>query len=176
MSETPNLLMEERVGRLLTEQKLSIAVAESCTGGLVTHHLTNVPGSSVFLIGSVVAYAYEAKVSMLGVTWETLNQFGAVSQETALAMAHGARTRLGADLGLAITGIAGPSGGMPGKPVGLTYLALVASDSKAVQRHVWNGNRLENKEQTAQAALKMVLEYLESRSNLRRPLSGGQTH
>ncbi len=152
--------LEVIVGTLLTAKKQTLAVAESCTGGLLTHRLTNVPGSSEYLVGGVVAYAYEAKVATLGVTWETLNHYGAVSEQTARAMARGARERLGSTLGLSITGIAGPGGGMPGKPVGLTYVALVGDTADIVERHVWHGNRIENKEQSAKAALLLLRRYL----------------
>ena len=152
------------VARLLTEQKLTLAVAESCTGGLITHRLTNIPGSSVFLIAGVIAYAYEAKVIALGVSWETLNKYGAVSQETALAMARGVRDRFSTSIGLSVTGIAGPGGATPGKPVGLTYIALASGNDPVVERHIWQGDRVQVKEQSAQAALELVRRYLEQRA------------
>ncbi len=153
--------IEVTIGRLLTGRNKTLAVAESCTGGLITDRLTDVPGSSAYLIAGVVAYAYQAKVTALGVTWEMLNQYGAVSPETARAMARGARERFGATFGLSVTGIAGPGGGMPGKPVGLTYLALVSDRDEVIERHVWQGNRRENKAQSADAALRLLLRYLE---------------
>ena len=159
--ESPTL--EVLVGELLSGQKQTLAIAESCTGGLVTHRLTNVPGSSAYLVAGVIAYAYEAKVAALGVTWETLNQFGAVSEETARAMARGVRTKFGSTLGLAITGIAGPGGGMPGKPVGLTFIAVADEAGERVERHVWQGSRIQNKEQSAQAALGLLKNYLQAR-------------
>ena len=155
--------IEVIVGNLLSTQKQTLAIAESCTGGLVTHRLTNVPGSSAYLVAGVIAYAYEAKVAALGVTWETLNQFGAVSEETARAMARGVRTKFGSTLGLAITGIAGPGGGMPGKPVGLTFIAVADEAGERVERHVWQGSRIQNKEQSAQAALGLLKNYLQAR-------------
>ncbi len=151
------------VAQLLTEQKLTLAVAESCTGGLITHRLTNIPGSSVFLIAGVIAYAYEAKVIALGVSWETLNKHGAVSEETALAMARGVRERFSTSLGLAVTGIAGPGGATDGKPVGLTYIALESNDDQVVERHVWQGDRVQVKKQSAQAALELLRRYLEGK-------------
>jgi PncC family amidohydrolase len=160
-SQTP---IEVSVGELLSRQKQTLAVAESCTGGLITHRLTNVPGSSDYLIAGIIAYAYEAKVAALGVTWETLNQFGAVSEETVRAMARGVRGKFGSTLGLAVTGIAGPGGGMPGKPVGLTFIALADGVGEKVERHVWNGNRIQNKEQSAQAALLLLKSYLQNPS------------
>lgn len=152
--------LEVVVGKLLVARHHTLAIAESCTGGLLTHRLTNVPGSSAYIIASVVAYAYAAKVIALGVSWDTLNRFGAVSAETATEMARGARERFGATLGLAITGIAGPGGGTPEKPVGLVYLALDDARQTIVERHVWSGNRLQNKEQSAQAALELLYHYL----------------
>jgi len=157
-------MLEEVVGQLLVKRGLTVAVAESCTGGLIAHRLTNVPGSSRYFLGGVVAYANEVKERVLGVSHETLGQHGAVSEETALEMAGGARLLLGADIALAVTGIAGPSGGTPEKPVGLTYVALVAKDCERCERHVWRGNRGENKEQTADAALEMLRGYLEATS------------
>jgi PncC family amidohydrolase len=126
--------------------------------------LTNVPGSSGYLVAGVIAYAYEAKVAALGVSWDTLNRFGAVSEETARAMARGARTKFGSTLGLAVTGIAGPGGGTPDKPVGLTYIAVADAEGEVVERHVWIGNRIQNKEQSAQAALVMLRRFLERKA------------
>lgn len=157
MNHTP---LENLIGKLLSEQKHTLALAESCTGGLLTHRLTNVPGSSAYILASVIAYAYEAKVAALGVSWDTLNKFGAVSAETAAEMARGAREKFGASLGLAITGIAGPGGGTPDKPVGLVYLALADAAAVIVERHIWRGDRLQNKEQSAQAALELLRRYL----------------
>jgi PncC family amidohydrolase len=148
------------VGKLLSAQKQTLAVAESCTGGLITHRLTNVPGSSSYLVAGVIAYAYEAKVAALGVSGDTLNQFGAVSEEVARAMARGVREKFSSTLGLAVTGIAGPGGGTPEKPVGLTYLALADASGEIVERHVWRGDRVQNKEQSAQAALALLKKYL----------------
>jgi nicotinamide-nucleotide amidase len=163
MNQKTDESLEVRVGRLLTEQKKTLALAESCTGGLITHRLTNVPGSSAYIIAAVVAYAYEAKVAALGVTWDTLQKHGAVSRETVSEMARGARERFSATLGLAVTGIAGPGGGMPEKPVGLTYIGLAATDQVIVEKHIWQGDRLQIKEQTAEAALKLLCKHLERR-------------
>jgi PncC family amidohydrolase len=158
--------LEKVVGRLLTEQKRTIALAESCTGGLVAHRLTNVPGSSAYLIGGAVSYANEAKERMLGVSHQTLQEHGAVSEETAREMARGVRHLLQTDAALAVTGIAGPSGGTPEKPVGLTYIALTADDLERCEKHLWQGDRWANKEQSAEAALEMLRGYLEARQNL----------
>ncbi len=154
-------LPEERIGELLLRQRLTLGVAESCTGGLVGHRLTNVPGSSAYFIAGIVAYAYEAKEALLGVPHDVLAREGAVSEAVVLAMARGIRQALGVDIGLSVTGIAGPTGATPIKPVGLTYIALVAPDEERVQRHVWSGDRISNKEQSAQAALRLLLDYLE---------------
>jgi PncC family amidohydrolase len=156
--------VEKAVGALLHGQGLSLVTAESCTGGLMAHRITNVSGSSAYYLGGFVAYAYEAKEILLGVKHETLLAYGAVSEETALEMARGVRQRLGADVGVSITGIAGPTGGMPGKPVGLTYVALAARDAGLCERHVWPGDRLANKEQSVEAAFRLLLTYLQERS------------
>ncbi|TEU10786.1 MAG: CinA family protein [Anaerolineales bacterium] len=157
--------LEKAVGRLLTEQKLTIALAESCTGGLIAHRLTNVPGSSAYLIGGVVSYANEAKERILGVSHQTLQEHGAVSEETAREMSRGVRRLFQTDVALAVTGIAGPSGGTLEKPVGLTYIALTAADLKRCERYLWKGDRWANKEQSAEAALRMLHEYLEVRQD-----------
>ena len=158
--------LEKVVGRLLTEQKLTVALAESCTGGLIAHRLTNVPGSSAYLIGGVVSYANEAKEWVLGVSHQTLQEHGAVSEETAREMARRVRRRLQTDIALAVTGVAGPSGGTPEKPVGLTYIALAAEDLQRCEGYLWRGDRRANKEQSAEAALEMLREYLEARQDL----------
>jgi len=155
--------LEKVVGRLLTAQKLTIALAESCTGGLIAHRLTNVPGSSAYFIGGVVSYANEAKVRMLGVSPQTLQTHGAVSEETAREMARGVRHLFQTDIALAVTGIAGPGGGTPEKPVGLTYIALTAEDLERCERYLWRGDRWAIKEQSAEAALGILREYLEAR-------------
>jgi PncC family amidohydrolase len=161
MPNESSVPLEVVVGELLSAQKKTLAIAESCTGGLITHRLTNVPGSSAYLVGAVIAYAYEAKVAALGVSWETLNQYGAVSEQTARAMARGAREKFSSTVGLAVTGIAGPGGGTPEKPVGLTYLALADTAGEIVEHHVWRGDRVQNKQQSAEAALVMLRRYLE---------------
>jgi PncC family amidohydrolase len=153
---------EETVGSFLVQQGLTLVTAESCTGGLIAHRITNVPGSSAYYLGGFVTYANEVKESLLGVRQETLLAHGAVSEETAREMAEGARLELGADLGLSVTGICGPTGGTPTKPVGLTYIALATADSVRCERHVWQGDRLANKEQSAEAALRLVQETLKA--------------
>ncbi|NTW08931.1 MAG: CinA family protein, partial [Anaerolineaceae bacterium] len=108
--------LEVRLGHLLRARGFRLATAESCTGGLLADRITNVPGSSDYFVGGFTAYAYEAKVATLGVSWDTLHKFGAVSRETVLEMARGARSILKADIAISVSGIAGPGGGMPGKP------------------------------------------------------------
>ena len=152
------------MGALLVEHGLTLVTAESCTGGLMAHRITNVSGSSTYYLGGFVAYAYEAKEILLGVEHDTLLAHGAVSAETAQEMANGVRQRLGADVGISITGIAGPTGGLPDKPVGLTYIALSAQDAGLCERHVWQGDRLVNKELSVEAAFQLLLTYLQKRS------------
>jgi PncC family amidohydrolase len=152
--------LEVLVGELLRKRGLRLAVAESCTGGLIGHRLTNVPGSSTYYMGSVTAYAYEAKVRLLGVHWETLEKHGAVSQETVLEMALGVRRALAADIGLSVSGIAGPGGGTPEKPVGTTWIGLSAAGADEAWLHHWPGDRLAVKEQSAEQALRLLAGYL----------------
>jgi len=138
-----------------------LAIAESCTGGLIGHRITNIPGSSAYYVGSVTAYAYEAKVRLLGVTWETLETYGAVSEQTVLAMAAGVRKALDADIGLSVSGIAGPGGATDEKPVGLTWFGLSAPGYEKAWHFVWKGDRIANKHQSAEKALELLIEYLE---------------
>jgi PncC family amidohydrolase len=156
--------LEETLGPLLVARRLTLAVAESCTGGLIGHRLTNVPGSSDYFLGGLIAYSYSAKEKLLGVRPETLQSFGAVSEPTAREMARGACRVLGAHLGVAVTGIAGPGGATPDKPVGLTWIALCAPGVERAEHHVWTGDRVANKEASAEAALRLVLDYLEQTS------------
>jgi PncC family amidohydrolase len=159
-SATHDVPPEEKVGLLLTRLGLTLAVAESCSGGLLAHRLTNISGSSKYLLGGIVAYSNAAKEHFLGVASATLEAYGAVSEPTALQMARGVRRAFGADLALATTGIAGPSGGSPQKPVGLTYVALAGRADEAVERFVFPGDRLQNKELAVDAALALLLRYL----------------
>jgi len=157
--------IEVRVGALLRRRGLTLATAESCTGGLLGHRLTDVPGSSDYYLGGAVAYANAAKVALLGVDAAVLAQEGAVSAAVALQMAAGARERLGADIGLSTTGVAGPAGGTADKPVGLVYIALAAAGTARCERHLWPHDRAGNKAASAQRALEMAREYLESLPN-----------
>ena len=117
--------LEAQVGAALLRRKWTIATAESCTGGLISHLLTNIPGSSAYVMGGVVTYSYESKVALLDVQWGTLDAHGAVSEEVAVEMARGARALFDVDLAVSVTGIAGPGGGTPEKPVGLAWFAAV---------------------------------------------------
>src|SRR5512142_3042954 len=157
-STTPRL--EEQVGTILRERGLKLATAESCTGGLVADRLTNVPGSSDYFVGGIVAYAYEAKVALLNVSWDTLHAFGAVSSETVLEMARGACKALSADIAISVSGIAGPGGGLPNKPVGTTWFGLVAPDGEWSFLRQFQGDRLSNKLQASEAALELLMQYL----------------
>jgi PncC family amidohydrolase len=154
-------LPEFLIGNILRARGLKLVAAESCTGGLIGSRITDVAGSSEYFWGSIVAYAYEVKVSLLGVSWETLNTYGAVSHETVLAMAYGARERLKGDIAISVSGIAGPGGGTPEKPVGTTCVGLVTPDGEWAKTFHFSGNREENKTASATAALQMLLDYLE---------------
>lgn len=152
--------LEDDIVRLLTERGLTLAVAESCTGGLVGHRITGISGSSACFRGGVIAYHNEVKAALLAVPEDLLEREGAVSEAVALAMARGVRERLVADLGLAVTGVAGPTGGTPEKPVGLVYVALADAAGARGRRHLWSGDRWQNKERSAEAALQLLKEYL----------------
>ncbi len=152
--------IEEAVAEILTAKGLSIAVAESCTGGLISHKLTNVPGSSTFFNRGVVAYSNEAKIEILDVQPETIQQHGAVSPETALEMAKGVRRISGTDIGLSTTGIAGPGGGTTEKPVGLVYMGYTDQTRSRVETHRFGRDRRWNKRRTATVALNLVRRIL----------------
>jgi PncC family amidohydrolase len=152
--------VEEQIGKLLLKNQLSLATAESCTGGLIAHRITNISGSSQYFLGGVVAYSNQVKNELLGVPADVLGSFGAVSEQTVLAMAAGVRRLLKADIGLAISGIAGPSGGTPEKPVGLTWIGLSSEKASAAYAYNWPGDRLQVKEQSAEQALRLLLEYI----------------
>ena len=156
--------LEAVVGRLLHEAALTLGVAESCTGGLIGHRLTNVPGSSDYVMASLVTYSNESKIKLLSVPPETIQEHGAVSAETARAMAAGAREATGADIGLSVTGIAGPNGGTPTKPVGLVYVGLAHGSAVTTEEHRLRGDRLMVRERAAQTALWLLYRALKERS------------
>jgi nicotinamide-nucleotide amidase len=149
------------VGRLLTSQRRTLALAESCSGGLVSTLLTDVPGSSEYFLGSVVSYANEAKERLLGVSSETLRAHGAVSAPSAAEMARGARERFDADIAVAITGIAGPDGGTPEKPVGTVFFAIASRDGSVLgKKRLLLGDRAVVRRTSALHALEMLRRLL----------------
>lgn len=160
MADDPLVALAARVGERCLAAGARIATVESCTGGLIGHLLTEVPGSSAYYVGGFVTYSDDAKRAMVGVPADVLAAHGAVSAQTALAMATGGRDRTAADVALSVTGIAGPDGGTPAKPVGLTYVAVADATGGEVRRFAWTGSREENKRSSAQAALELVLERL----------------
>ena len=155
--------LEEQVGELLLRRGLTLATAESCTGGLLSHRLTNVPGSSGYFLGGVVAYSNRLKETLLNVAPETLRAHGAVSAETAQEMARGARQCLGADTALSITGIAGPTGGTAEKPVGLMYVCLSSPGKERSRRILLAQDRLGNKQGAVEAAMRLLIDSLQER-------------
>ncbi len=159
--DTENAAIDAGIGALLARHGRTIATAESCTGGLIAARITGVSGSSAYFEGGIVSYSNAAKHRLLGVPTLMLERHGAVSVDVALAMARGVRRKLGTDIGIASTGIAGPTGATPTKPVGLVYIALAAEGVERCQRHLWDGERLPNIIASAEAALRLVHAYLE---------------
>ncbi len=151
-----------RVGARCAALGIRFTTVESCTGGLVGHLVTEVPGSSGWFVGGFVTYSDALKREAVGVPPDVLAAHGAVSAQVAMAMAIGGRSRTGADLAVAVTGIAGPDGGTPAKPVGLTYVAVADAAGVTVKRHLWTGDRSENKRRSAGAALEALLERVEA--------------
>lgn len=154
------LKLEQEIIDLLRKKGLTLGVTESASGGLISHIITNVPGSSEIYKGSVTAYANQTKTSVLGVKTETLQQYGAVSSQVAEEMALGGCRVLAADICLSDTGIAGPGGATPDKPIGLFYLGLAHRLTAYSQKHIFRGDREENKERAARAALNWLKTYL----------------
>ena len=152
--------MEQVVAGLLRKRGLTVSTAESCTGGLVAKRLTDIPGVSENFMYGIVSYADAAKTQLLGVPPEVLEKHGAVSEETAIEMVRGVRQVCGTDLAVAITGIAGPAGGTPEKPVGLVYIGFADHDTTIVQRYIFAGDREVIRWQTANVALNMLRKYL----------------
>ena len=160
-----NLNNEEilnKISIILKEKNLKIAIAESCTGGLISHNFTNISGISEYFERGIVSYSNIAKMELLDVSENILEKYGAVSEQVAKAMAEGVRKKSHADIGIATTGIAGPTGGTKDKPVGLVYLAISTISNTIVKKFQFSGNRIENKESTCKAALEMLLESINS--------------
>jgi nicotinamide-nucleotide amidase len=152
--------LEQEIGGLLRKKGLTLGVVESATGGLISHLITNVPGSSDYYKGSVTAYSNESKIKVVGVSEDTINQYGAVSYQVAEEMAQGGRRILASDICLADTGIAGPAGATPEKPVGLFYIGLSHEAGTFSQKHNFPRNREQNKRSVAKAALGWLKDYL----------------
>ena len=152
--------LEFEIAGQFAARKQTLAVAESCTGGLIAHRITNVPGSSRYFLGGIVAYSNEAKVRFLGVSADDIAAYGAVSEPVARQMAEGAKARFGADVGVGVTGVAGPDGGTPEKPVGLVYVACACRIGTRVVRSEFTGSREEIKRKSAETALNSIRECL----------------
>lgn len=151
--------MIEEIAKILIDRKLTIATAESCTGGLIGHLLTNIPGSSAYYKGGIIAYSNEAKMKFLSVRKKTIEKYGAVSEQTAYEMADGAKRKFDTDLAIATTGVAGPSSS-ENKPVGLVYIGMANPYGIEVKKFRFEGGREENKKSFADAAFKMLYEFL----------------
>jgi PncC family amidohydrolase len=154
--------LAERLYTVCVDRGLTVATAESCTGGLVAHAITEIAGSSAYFLGGFVTYADDAKREQLGVPPQLLAAHGAVSAQVARSVAGGARARLATTVAVSITGIAGPGGGSDEKPVGLTYVAVADQSGADIRRHLWSGDRSANKRDSAVAALELLLERLGS--------------
>jgi PncC family amidohydrolase len=157
----PSSTLAQQIGDGLRARGLTLAVAESCTGGLLGDMITDIPGSSDYFLGGVLSYSNQVKHDLLGVQAETLETVGAVSAQCAAQMAQGVRRLLGSDVALSITGIAGPTGGSEAKPLGLTYVHLSAPRCERGVRHIWPADRRANKVDSALAALRLLLDYLD---------------
>ncbi len=154
--------IEFEIGELLKRKGLTLGAVESATGGLIAHMVTGVPGSSDYFKGSVVSYSNEVKTGVIGVKAATLKQYGAVSAQVAGEMAAGGKKLLNVDICIADTGIAGPGGATPGKPVGLFYLGLAHKDGVFSRKHEFLGDRAQNIKSAAQAVLEWLMEYLDT--------------
>jgi nicotinamide-nucleotide amidase len=154
------LLMEQVVGILLLEKKLTIAIAESCTGGIIADRLTNISGSSKYFMQGVISYSNDAKIKTLGVSLESIIKYGSVSEQVALEMARGVRNISSTNIGISTTGIMGPDGATPAKPLGLVYIGYVDDDREKVVRYRFADNRIRNKERTSQAAFDLIRRML----------------
>jgi PncC family amidohydrolase len=154
------LILAEQLGNILKERQWTVCAAESCTGGLVLSSLTDISGSSAYVLGGIVTYSNEAKMKFVAVKESTLAAYGAVSEQTAREMVLGVQKAFGADLAFSVTGIAGPGGGSAEKPVGLVYIGVALHDAIDIQRYQWQGNRIENKALSVAAALKQALRLI----------------
>lgn len=154
---------EEILGRVLTERSLKIAVAESCTGGLIANRITDIDGASNYFDAGLVTYSNEAKTRFLGVPEDIIREKGAVSSEVAMLMAEGVRVKTGVDIGVSSTGIAGPTGGTKEKPVGTVFIAISGKEGTFVRRLSLKGTRMEIKKQTSDEVLKFIEDYIEGR-------------
>jgi PncC family amidohydrolase len=159
--------LEEKLKELMLERKWTLAVAESCTGGILSSRIVNVPGSSEYFLGGVVAYSNKIKMKVLGVMPETLLKYGAVSEQTAREMALGVKRLFGSDCAIATTGIAGPGGGTEEKPVGLTYIAVVVKDNVKVERFIFKDDdpdevarRNNRRRKAGKKALKLLIQFI----------------
>lgn len=162
MADDPLVEIAARLRDRCLARGLQLATVESCTGGLVGHLITETPGSSAYYVGGFVTYSDQLKRELVDVPAEVLAAHGAVSAQTAMAMATGGRSRTRADLGAAVTGIAGPDGGSAEKPVGLTYIAVADASGSAVRRLLWSGSRTDNKRASAAALLELIIERIDS--------------
>ena len=153
--------VEQQIGKLFKEKKITVACAESCTGGLVTGRLTEVSGSSEYVMGSVVSYTNDVKAAVLGVSREALDTYGAVSELVAGQMASGVRKLIETDFGVSVTGIAGPDGGSAEKPVGLVYIGISGPGGTVVEKNIFKGNRSEIRESAVIKALSLLLQKAE---------------
>jgi len=153
-------LLSKKLGEMLVSRDLTVALAESCTGGLVMKYLSDIPGSSRYLLGGVVSYSDELKIKLLGVPREIIRDYGAVSKPTAELMAEGVKRITGATIGLGITGIAGPEGATETKVVGLVYIALCSVQGLWSQKFIFPGERSEVRLSAAQAALEILQQHL----------------
>ncbi|MAF85222.1 MAG: damage-inducible protein CinA [Dehalococcoidales bacterium] len=152
--------LEQEVGDLLRQKELTLGIVESATGGLISHLITNIPGSSDYYKGAVTAYSNEVKIKVIGVKKDTINKYGAVSYQVAEEMARGGKKILAVDICLADTGIAGPGGATREKPVGLLYIGFSSPIGTYTQKHVFRGNREQNKQEAAESALGWLKESL----------------
>ena len=160
MAQARNTTLESMIGRILNEHNYTIACAESCTGGLLTSRLTDVAGSSAYLKSSIVSYTNDIKINLLKVKPETIEEFEVTSKEVAMEMAKGVKNLMGSDIGVGITGVAGPGGSTEKSPVGFVYIAVTGELGDAAEEHHLIGNRLEIKWQATEAALMLIRKYL----------------